>query len=144
MAFPIAAVIGRGLATAAPTLLKQVGARVGAAASPSAIMSAIKGNKLLTAMVAWDVLGPTASEVLNFIDENPEVRSALQAMQNTNWQPEYQLDNLPTLKDEFDLIEDVSRSLGGYDNLIALRNALKIQDEVHTRYQEIRSLGFKR
>lgn len=130
--------IGGAVARASGPTLSRIGARIGAAANPSAIMAAIKGNPVTAGLVATELWGAASDIVAEIAATSPEVSEALSAV---GYKPDAGdgavRDNLSRYEDEFTILEQASDILGGFSNFITVRNALKCDDAVVALYENV-------
>lgn len=130
----IAGAIGRA---AGPTL-SRIAARIGTAATPAAIMAAVKANPATATLVAVELWG-AGSDILKEVSAaSHDVAEALSAIGYRPDSGDASVDEgLGKFDDEFQLLERAADILGGFDSFITLRNALKCDDEVVTLYSNL-------
>jgi len=133
--------LGRLLATAAPQLMAKIAARIGTVATPSAIMAAIKANPFTAAMVAWE-LGEAGTTVYTQVAEaHPEV---VKQIESTIFRADKVApgtrQNLVQQREELDIIARAARAAGGFENLIAFRQAMLLEDEHFALYRELSTM----
>lgn len=130
----IADAVGRA---AGPTL-SRIAARIGTAASPAAIMAAVRANPLLVGMVAVELWGAGSDIVKEISAASPEMAEAISAIGYRPDSGDASVDGgLGKFDDEFQLLEQAADILGGFDSFITLRNALKCDDQVVTLYSTL-------
>lgn len=147
---PLIPIASRALATAAPGVLQRIATRIGGAANPSAILAAMKNNPVTTALVGVELFGVSSDFVKTVVNDNPEITQLIERISDIDYQPDEfsAVDDAGTglvrYKDEFDLIEECSRFLGGRERLMKFRNLLKISDEVFRLHAQVVNLGYRR
>lgn len=130
----IAGAVGRA---AGPTL-SRIAARIGAAANPAAIMAAVKDNPVTASLVAAELWGAGSDIVKEMAAASPVVAEAVSAIGYRPDSGDASVDDgLSKFDDEFQVLERAADILGGFDNFIALRNALKCDDQVVTLYSNL-------
>lgn len=130
----IAGAVGRA---AGPTL-SRIAARIGTAASPAAIMAAVKANPVTASLVAVELWGTGSDIVKEMSAASPDVAEALSAIGYRPDPGDAAVDEgLGQFDDEFQLLERAADILGGFDSFITLRNALKCDDQVVTLYSTL-------
>lgn len=142
---PIAVRIGTALASAAPGVISRVASRIGVMPTVKAIVSAISNNKLLAGYAAFELFGATDIDVLALLSDEIVGQSIEALISSIEYTADSADASLEKLNDEFQLIENAARIVGGgIDNLLQLRNALRLDDSIYNRHREITSLGYRR
>lgn len=142
---PIAVRIGTALASAAPGVISRVASRIGVMPTAKAIGSAISNNKLLAGYAAFELFGATDIDVLALLSDETVGQSIEALISSIEYTADSADASLEKLNDEFQLIENAARIVGGgIDNLLQLRNALRLDDSIYNRHREITSLGYRR
>lgn len=147
---PLIPLAARAMASASPGALQKIATRIGSAANPSAILAAMKNNPVTTVLVGAELFGPASDFVKTVVSSHPEVSKLIDQISDIDYKPDgfEPIDDAQTglvrYKDEFDLIEYCSRALGGRDNLMRLRNVLKVSDEVFKLHEQVTSMGYRR
>lgn len=131
-------VIASAVARASGPTLARISARIGTAANPAAIMAVVKNNPVTASLVAVELWG-TGSDILKEMSAaSPAVAEAVSAIGYRPDPGDESVDNsLGKYDDEFQLLEQAADILGGFDNFITLRNALKCDDQVATLYANL-------
>lgn len=131
-------VIANAVGRAAGPTLSRIAARIGTAASPSAIMATVKANPVTAGLVAVELWGAGSDIVKEMSAASPEVAEAVSAIGYRPDSGDASVDEgLGKFDDEFQLLEQAADILGGFDNFITLRNALKCDDQVVTLYSNL-------
>lgn len=147
---PLIPVASRALASAGPGVLQQIATRIGTAANPSAILAAMKNNPVTTVLVGAELFGTASDFVKSVVASHPEITQLIDRISDIDYKPDgfESIDDaksgLVRYKDEFDLIEQCSRFLGGRDNLLKLRNLLKVSDDVFHLHEQVVQMGYRR
>lgn len=131
------ALIGQAVARAGAPTLARIAARTGSAANPAAIMASIKGNPAMAVLVAVELWGAGSDIVGEIAKESHDAAQALAAIGYKPDAGDETSDNISRYEDEFAVLERASDILGGFDNFIAVRNALKCDDVVVTLYRNM-------
>lgn len=139
--------LGVALRAAGPAMLSKIAARIGSNATAASILAGIKNNKITAALVGLEVFGPASDFITRLIGSDEAMGSIVEQLTSLEYKPDSAKDltddglDLTKFADEFELISDFGGILGGHDNVLKLRNMLKIDDSVFKLYQQVRALG---
>lgn len=146
---PLIPIASRAIASASSSVIQKIATRIGSAANPAAILAAMKNNPVTTVLVGAELFGPASDFVKTVVASHPEVSSLIEQIADIDYKPDTfsaveDPKGLGQYKDEFDLIEHCTRALGGRDNLMRLRNMLKLSDDVFRLHEQVIQLGYRR
>lgn len=131
-------VVASAVARAGAPILARIGARIGTAANPSAIMAAVKSNPVMASLVAVELWGAGSDIVSEMASASPEMGEALSAIGYKPDSGDSAADGaIAKFDDEFAILESACDILGGFDNFLTVRNALKMDDSVVTLYNNL-------
>lgn len=131
-------VVASAVARAGAPVLAKIAARIGSAANPTAIMATIKANPVMASLVAVELWGAGSDIVSEMASASPEMGEALSAIGYKPDSGDSAADGaVAKFDDEFEILERASDLLGGFDNFLTLRNALKMDDAVVTLYNNL-------
>lgn len=128
----------------APEAAKQIGARLGWAASratPTNIIAAMKNNKIVTAITLYTLYGIGDDILQEMMAEDAEVAAAVKLFGFVPDEPE--VDHVARnqqMREEYALISDTAARFGGVDVLVQLKQALSLSTDTYIAYKSDRDL----
>lgn len=134
------------LAKASGEQLARIGARLGisdkAKLSASYILEQAKNNKLVSAMVLYELYGMADETLQRLFDADPDLKSAVSLFAAKPDEPDQaMLASNAKMRDEFDMIVDAARLMGSFNRLVTLKKALMLSDATYLAYLDARSTG---
>lgn len=105
--------------------------------------SLLKGDtvgKAALAVMAVDVAGEAVDLVQDFVKENPELADVISIF-DVDFKAEVSEDSIDSYADEFMLIAKAAKTVGSYERLVLLKNALEMDDSIYKKYEQVRKLG---
>jgi len=125
-----------------PGLVERIAAKIGSVASPSAILQAARNNPLTAGLLFWEA-GDAGKEFYDqLVAEKPELQEPLARL--TFKADDISNGFVPDLikyKDEMELIDDASRSVGGFEALVRLKQALSLDERFLQMHAALRVMG---
>lgn len=136
--------LGRALSTAAAPQLAKIGARIGSAANPQAIIAAAKNNPVTAALVTME-LGDMGSKIYDMIvGAHPDVPEKIANAVDTVFRADKVAPgtraSIAQQREELEVISKAARAVGGFEQLLAVRNALLLDDEHYGLYRDLSTL----
>lgn len=139
-----------------PGLMTRIRARLnlGASANVDDVINYIRNNKIGSLLVAYEA-GDVVNSVYQYFKGDPETKPvadklpAKDGVTDTASLPELSpldlqslsIDNVAALRDEMEAIDRAARSVGGMQNLHALRRALSMSSDYFVLHAQLSSLG---
>jgi hypothetical protein len=138
--------IAKWLTKATPQALANIGKRIGVqgALTGEKVLALVKDNKVMTALVLYE-MGTEGAELLGKIkDEDPDVNNmiALFGSQNDLVADSTLLSNIGQFKDEFEVISGAIRHFGGLERFMNARRAMAMDESVIRLYLQVREISF--
>lgn len=133
-------------ASSAPAAVAKAGARIGltgAKATVQNVLRAAKDNPVTTALVLYEVYGLQDAILQEMMDADPEIRRMIELFDMTADRVEdtKSAADIVMFTDEFRTIENAARRVGGFNNLMELRNALALDNKTYMLYQQVKQLA---
>lgn len=129
----------RAAAKASPQIVDVVAKRTGITGGVDAIVNAMRNNKIMTSLVLMD-LGLEGSRLISeLVASDSDVANTVTRL---GWKPDPVPDKLilelKLQTEEVMSITRAARAMNGLENLLAVRNALRLTDQHYQLYDELR------
>lgn len=136
----------RNLSTADKTKVAAVAKRLGldgAKATAQQIIASARNNKLMTAIVLYELYGLADPVLQELLDGEPELRRTIELMGMTAdaVADTTSVSDIIAFEDEFRVIENAARRVGGLNNLLTLRNAIMLDNSHYALYQQFSNMA---
>lgn len=131
-----------GMFSSTPAVVAKAATRTGIAGGATKVLSAMKNNKLVTALVLMEMGTEGAALLTEMSAADAEIAELIKRY---GWAPDpvstTAMIDLNDQREELAAINDAARACGGLDNLHAIRRALSLTDAHYKLYDQVRSLG---
>lgn len=127
-----------------PALVQSIATRIGTAANPKAILEAVKNSPVVAGLTLWQIgeIGTSAYQTL--VENHPEVGEVLMSLIPPDEIADDFSSTLGRYTDELDLLDDAARTVGGFSNLLRLRQALNLDLKFYKLRAQLSSMGYRR
>lgn len=131
------------LVSAAPAVIEGVARRIGSPGATAArILELAKNNKLVTFAVLYEMYGAADDLVKKFLKSDESLRSIVGLFDQQPDEPDVEASHKnDKMEDEFEIISDAVRQVGGLDRLLVLRRAMALSGPTYELYQRRAQLG---
>lgn len=131
--------------TASSAVVARVAARFGysgAKATAQSLMAAAKNNKFMTAVMLYEMYGIADDGLQMMFAEDPSLKSTIEALafEADKVEDTESVSDISKFKEEFSYITEASSMLGGFNRLLALRNALSLDPSTYKLYRSVQDL----
>lgn len=122
----------------------KIGMRLGMQSIPSVgqVIAAARANPLTAGLIIAEVYGVASQEYNDYLAENENLREQLELFNfKVDEITEFNAANPDVMAEEFGVITRAARQVGGFNELLALKQALALSNDHYALYAKVSNLG---
>lgn len=122
----------------------KIGMRLGMQSIPSVgqVIAAARANPLTAGLIIAEVYGVASQEYNEYLAENENLREQLELFNfKVDEITEFNAANPDVMAEEFGVITRAARQVGGFNELLALKQALALSNDHYALYAKVSNLG---